>query len=79
MRPNVLIVEDDIPTREALRQYQAKHDLPATGLPSYRTAENLKLEPDKLFFNQRRPPPPTDDRSEDEGSVGSRDVATSPR
>ena len=68
----------DPPTREALRRFQTKHDLPATGLPRYRTAEDLELSADKVFFDSRRPPPPTDRKSDDEGSVGSRDVATKP-
>ena len=68
----------DPPTREALRRFQATHDLPATGLPSYRTAERLELASDQIFFNAHRPPAPTGRKSIDEGSVGSRDGVTKP-
>jgi peptidoglycan hydrolase-like protein with peptidoglycan-binding domain len=46
----------DAPTREALRRFQSRQDLPATGLPSYRTVEALNLDPDKTFFSAQRPP-----------------------
>jgi murein L,D-transpeptidase YcbB/YkuD len=46
----------DPSTREALRRFQVKEGLPATGLPSYRTIEALKLPRNEIFFSARRPP-----------------------
>jgi peptidoglycan hydrolase-like protein with peptidoglycan-binding domain len=46
----------DAPTREGLRRFQAKKDLPATGLPSYLTIEALALAPNRIFFSARTPP-----------------------
>jgi hypothetical protein len=46
----------DAATREALRRFQVQTGLPATGLPSYRTVEALKLPGNKIFFSARRPP-----------------------
>ncbi len=66
----------DAPTREALRRFQAKNDLPATGLPSYRTVENLDLQTDGIFL--ARADPRSGPKSTDEGSVGSRDAPRQP-
>jgi peptidoglycan hydrolase-like protein with peptidoglycan-binding domain len=60
----------DPPTREALRAFQEKRGLPATGLPSYRTVETLKLDPKAIFFDARHPPPPEPPPAGDHGSVG---------
>jgi hypothetical protein len=62
----------DAPTREALRRFQSKSDLPATGLPSYRTIEALHLSAESIFFDWRRQPVTPAPKSVDEGSVGSR-------
>jgi peptidoglycan hydrolase-like protein with peptidoglycan-binding domain len=59
-------------TREGLRRFQASNDLPATGLPSYRTVEALKLDTDAIFFSAHRPPAANGRKSTDEGSVGAR-------
>ncbi len=63
----------DAPTREGLRRFQAKKDLPATGLPGYRTIEALDLQADKIFFSSHRPPANNGIKSTDVGSVGARD------
>lgn len=60
----------DPPTREALRAFQAKRGLPATGLPSYRTVEALNLDPKVIFFDARHPPPAEPPPAGDHGSVG---------
>lgn len=60
----------DPPTREALRAFQAKRGLPATGLPSYRTVEALSLEPKAIFFDAHHPPPAEPPPAGDHGSVG---------
>jgi hypothetical protein len=39
----------DAETREALRRYQKREGLPATGLPSYETVRHLDLELDSIF------------------------------
>jgi peptidoglycan hydrolase-like protein with peptidoglycan-binding domain len=63
----------DAATRESLRRFQAKQDLPATGLPSYRTVDALRLHNDDIFFSARRPPSAaTALESTDQGSVGTR-------
>ena len=60
----------DAQTREALRAFQAKEGLPATGLPSYRTVEALALEPKAIFFDAHHPPPAVVPPAGDHGSVG---------
>ena len=35
--------------RPALRRFQEKHDLPATGILDHRTAQELGLDPDDVF------------------------------
>jgi peptidoglycan hydrolase-like protein with peptidoglycan-binding domain len=62
----------DAATREALRRFQEKKDLPATGLPSYRTIEALRLAPDKAFFSAKSPPGAADRKSSDKGSETAR-------
>ena len=70
----------DAPTREALRRFQGHQDLPATGLPSYRTIETLGLDPDKAFFSAHRPPADAAKVSSDEkkgggaAGIGPRDI-----
>ena len=44
----------DSQTQEALRAYQKKQGLPATGLPDYETLRRLGLKPDEVFH--REPP-----------------------
>jgi len=39
----------NLQTRDALRAFQKREGLPATGLPSYETVEHLGLELDKIF------------------------------
>jgi Putative peptidoglycan binding domain len=39
----------DAETREALRRYQKREGLPATGLPSYETVRHLGLDVDSIF------------------------------
>ena len=68
----------DPPTRDALRRFQSKSDLPATGLPSYRTIEALNLKADSIFFDWHRQPVTPALKSVDEGSVGSRATAEHP-
>lgn len=36
-------------TTEALRRFQEKHDLPATGMPDQETVRKLGLDPDAMF------------------------------
>ena len=36
-------------TAEALRRFQAAHDLPSTGVPDHETVRRLGLNPDDLF------------------------------
>lgn len=43
-------------TRAALRTFQEKEGLPATGLPSYETVQRLGLDLDTIFLAARRPP-----------------------
>lgn len=70
----------DPPTREALRKFQARHDLPKTGLPSYQTVRALELNPTRIFADARRPPAAaTDQPSRDQGSVGGPANAASSR
>jgi peptidoglycan hydrolase-like protein with peptidoglycan-binding domain len=61
----------DPSTREALRRFQVEQGLPATGLPSYRTIEALKLPRNEIFFSARRPPQAAS-TSADERSASSR-------
>jgi hypothetical protein len=62
----------DPPTREALRRFQARNDLPSTGLPSYRTVQALELPLDRIFFSARHPPSAAEPTPADERSAGSR-------
>jgi peptidoglycan hydrolase-like protein with peptidoglycan-binding domain len=39
----------DPPTREALREFQRKNNLPATGMPDDLTVQKLGLEPGQIF------------------------------
>lgn len=39
----------DVETRAALRRFQQREELPATGLPSYETIRHLGLELDVIF------------------------------
>lgn len=41
--------EFNVQTRDALRAFQKREGLPATGLPSYETVEHLGLELDTIF------------------------------
>jgi peptidoglycan hydrolase-like protein with peptidoglycan-binding domain len=41
--------EFNLQTRDALRAFQKREGLPATGLPSYETVEHLGLDLDKIF------------------------------
>jgi Putative peptidoglycan binding domain len=65
----------DAPTREALRRFQGRKDLPATGLPSYRTIEALNLDPDKTFFSSHRPPADPGSTSTDDKAPGPKSAA----
>jgi peptidoglycan hydrolase-like protein with peptidoglycan-binding domain len=62
----------DAATREALRRFQARNDLSATGLPSYRTIEALQLAPSQIFFSARSPPGAGDRTPSDQGAAASR-------
>jgi peptidoglycan hydrolase-like protein with peptidoglycan-binding domain len=62
----------DAATREALRQFQARTDLPATGLPSYRTIEALDLAANKIFFSARVPPDEARRTPSDQGTAANR-------
>jgi hypothetical protein len=48
----------DPPTREALRKFQKKEGLPATGLPSYETVRSLGLDLDAVFHTVGHPREP---------------------
>ena len=48
----------DHPTRQALRTFQRKEGLPATGLPSYETVDHLGLDLDEVFQTVERPRDP---------------------
>jgi hypothetical protein len=39
----------DMPTQQALREFQKSKGLPSTGLPSYETVEHLGLELDAIY------------------------------
>ena len=41
--------QSNVQTRDALRAFQKREGLPATGLPSYETVEHLGLELDTIF------------------------------
>jgi Putative peptidoglycan binding domain len=73
-RPGLL----DAPTRDALRRFQVKKDLPATGLPSYRSVEALGLDSDQIFFSSHRPPASTGVKKTDAESIGPWDVPKPP-
>lgn len=62
----------DAGTREALRRFQARNDLPATGLPSYRTIEELELATSQIFFSARSPPRAAGVTRSDQGPAASR-------
>ena len=47
--------ELDPKTREALRQFQKREGLPATGLPSYETIRHLGLDLDSIFQTVSHP------------------------
>lgn len=47
----------DGPTRQALRQFQSAHALPATGLPDDATVTGLGLEPKQIFRAAGGEPP----------------------
>jgi peptidoglycan hydrolase-like protein with peptidoglycan-binding domain len=64
----------DAPTREALRRFQGRKDLPATGLPSYRTIEALNLDPEKAFFSSHRQPVDPGSTSTDDKGTGTKAV-----
>ncbi len=53
----------DLATREALRKFQKREGLPATGLPSYETVEHMGLELDSIYRSRQHtadePPPRT--------------------
>jgi hypothetical protein len=49
----------DAETRAALRAFQKSQGLPATGLPSYETADHLGLDLDAIFHSTARPRDPT--------------------
>lgn len=48
----------DGPTREALRKFQAKNDMPTTGLPDQRTVRKLGLDPEAIFRRDDDAPKP---------------------
>jgi peptidoglycan hydrolase-like protein with peptidoglycan-binding domain len=43
----------NVQTRDALRKFQKREGLPATGLPSYETVEHLGLRLDSVFRSTR--------------------------
>ena len=45
--------EFNLQTRDALRAFQKREGLPATGLPSYETVEHLGLDLEKIFRSTR--------------------------
>jgi peptidoglycan hydrolase-like protein with peptidoglycan-binding domain len=62
----------DAETREALRRYQQREGLPATGLPSYETVQHLDLELDSIFrtVTPRAPAPSSGGRGDASSSRG---------
>ena len=55
LKEDGFLEHDDASLEAGLRKFQAKHDLPETGIPDHATVAKLGLDPNKVFRQAEKP------------------------